>query len=91
MKTIKEMLGRIPPPLVPVLRAALSFLAGVALAVMLDYLLYRVGLPGRPFVLSRLVRRTFQVAASDGFRITGGRGLEKWREIKAVSDKAGVT
>jgi hypothetical protein len=50
MKTIKEMLGRIPPPLVPVLRAALSFLAGVALAVMLDYLLYRVGLPGRPFI-----------------------------------------
>jgi len=50
MKTIKEMLGRIPPPLVQVLRAALSFLAGVALAVMLDYLLYRVGLPGRPFI-----------------------------------------
>lgn len=50
MKTLREILARVPPPFVTVLTAALSFLAGMALALMLDYLLYRVGLPGKPFI-----------------------------------------
>jgi hypothetical protein len=32
------------------LRAILSLLAGLAVALMLDYLLYRVGLPSKPFI-----------------------------------------
>jgi hypothetical protein len=32
------------------LRAVLSLLAGLAVALMLDYLLYRVGLPSKPFI-----------------------------------------
>jgi hypothetical protein len=32
------------------LRAFLSLLAGLAVAVMLSYLLYRVGLPSKPFI-----------------------------------------
>jgi hypothetical protein len=32
------------------LRAALSLLAGLAVALMLSYLLYRVGLPSKPFI-----------------------------------------
>ncbi len=33
-----------------VLRAVLSLLGGMAVAVMLSYLLYRVGLPSKPFI-----------------------------------------
>jgi hypothetical protein len=33
-----------------VLRAVLSLLAGLAVALMLSYLLYRVGLPSKPFI-----------------------------------------
>jgi hypothetical protein len=32
------------------LRAVLSVLAGLAVALMLNYLLYRVGLPSKPFI-----------------------------------------
>jgi hypothetical protein len=32
------------------LRAVLSLLAGLAVALMLSYLLYRVGLPSKPFI-----------------------------------------
>jgi hypothetical protein len=32
------------------LRAVLSLLAGLAVALMFDYLLYRVGLPSKPFI-----------------------------------------
>jgi hypothetical protein len=31
-------------------RVILSFLAGLAVALMLSYLLYRVGLPSKPFI-----------------------------------------
>jgi len=44
------MLARLRPRLVPVLTAALSLLAGLALALMFDYLLYRIGLPTKPFI-----------------------------------------
>jgi hypothetical protein len=32
------------------LRVVLSLLAGIAVALMLSYLLYRVGLPSKPFI-----------------------------------------
>jgi hypothetical protein len=32
------------------LRAVVSLLAGLAVALVLDYLLYRVGLPSKPFI-----------------------------------------
>jgi len=32
------------------LRALLSLLAGLAVALMISYLLYRVGLPSKPFI-----------------------------------------
>jgi hypothetical protein len=32
------------------LRVVLSFLAGLTVALMLSYLLYRVGLPSKPFI-----------------------------------------
>lgn len=50
MTMLKDLVSRIPPPLVPALGAALSFLAGLAVALMLDYLLYRLGMPGKPFI-----------------------------------------
>jgi hypothetical protein len=50
MKKPGAILTRLGPRLFPVLAAVLSLLAGMALALMLDYLLYRVGLPGRPFI-----------------------------------------
>jgi len=34
----------------PWLMAALSFAAGLAVALVLDYILYRVGLPSKPFI-----------------------------------------
>ena len=50
MKRIQALLARIPRPLVPVLAAVFSVLAGLAVALMFDYLLYRIGLPSKPFI-----------------------------------------
>lgn len=40
----------VPPRAIPVVRAALSLLAGVAAAVVFSYLLFRLGLPSQPFI-----------------------------------------
>ncbi len=40
----------LPPRAVAMLGHAASLLTGLLIALMLHYLLYRVGLPGRPFI-----------------------------------------
>jgi hypothetical protein len=42
--------GAVPSALQPVVARALSVLLGLALAVLLHYLLYRFGLPSKPFI-----------------------------------------
>jgi len=34
----------------PWVRAALSFAAGLAVALVFDYIFYRIGLPSKPFI-----------------------------------------
>ncbi len=41
---------RLPAPAARAASCALSLLAGVAVAVVLHYVLYRVGLPSKPFI-----------------------------------------
>jgi hypothetical protein len=50
MKTLKALLALVPPPCIRILGAALSLMAGLAVALMFDYLLYRIGLPSKPFI-----------------------------------------
>ena len=50
MKKLKLLLAGLPPPLVSVGAALFSLLAGVAVAVILDYVLYRIGFPSTPFI-----------------------------------------
>jgi hypothetical protein len=50
MNALKRLFSRLPPRAVSFLAAAFSLLAGLAVALMLDYLLYRAGLPGKPFI-----------------------------------------
>lgn len=45
-----DWLERLPAPWGRVAPCAISLLVGIAAAVMLHYLLYRVGLPSRPFI-----------------------------------------
>lgn len=40
----------LPPPVRQALRIAGSFLAGLAAAVIVSYVLYRVALPSKPFI-----------------------------------------
>ena len=42
--------GPARPPAKPWIAAALSFAAGLAVALVLDYILYRIGLPSKPFI-----------------------------------------
>jgi hypothetical protein len=42
--------NRLTPPAANALAMAFSLFAGIAVALMLHYLLYRVGLPSRPFI-----------------------------------------
>jgi len=41
---------QLPPPVARLVAIAFSLLVGGAVAVVLHYLLYRVGLPSRPFI-----------------------------------------
>lgn len=43
-------LGRMPAPMARAASCMVSLIAGLAIAVMLHYLLYRVGLPSKPFI-----------------------------------------
>lgn len=45
-----EFLDRLPPRAAAGVRHAVSLLAGLLIALMLHYLLYRLGLPGTPFI-----------------------------------------
>ena len=47
---LARQIGRLPAPLWGAISCALSLLCGLAIAVMLHYVLYRVGLPSKPFI-----------------------------------------
>lgn len=47
---IRHGYGAVPTALQPMVARALSVLLGLALAVLLHYLLYRFGLPSKPFI-----------------------------------------
>ena len=50
MKLLDEALGRLPPFLQKTLAHAGSLVLGIVLAVLLHYVLYRIGLPSKPFI-----------------------------------------
>jgi hypothetical protein len=50
MNILHELIKGLPPPLQRVATYACSFLMGVVLAVLLNYALYRLGLPSKPFI-----------------------------------------
>jgi hypothetical protein len=50
MKTLKAIASRFPARRIPALRAVLSLAAGLLSALVFSYLLYRIGLPGKPFI-----------------------------------------
>ena len=47
---IARQLARLPAPLSGAISCTLSLLCGFAIALMLHYVLYRVGLPSKPFI-----------------------------------------
>ena len=50
MKKLKLLLAGLPPPVTSVFAAVFSLLAGLAIAVVFDYILYRIGFPSSPFI-----------------------------------------
>jgi hypothetical protein len=50
MKKLELLLAKLPPPVVSTAAALFSLLAGGAVAVILDYVLYRIGFPSTPFI-----------------------------------------
>jgi hypothetical protein len=50
MNPMKTLASRLPPWVVPALRAVFSLVAGLLAAAVFSYLLYRFGLPGKPFI-----------------------------------------
>jgi len=50
MSALNHIRFLVPPRLAPAIRASFSILAGVAAAVVFSYLLYRLGLPSKPFI-----------------------------------------
>lgn len=50
MKYFQEILQSLPPRPARLVAHAVSFLSGLLIALMLHYLLYRIGLPGTPFI-----------------------------------------
>lgn len=50
MKRIKALIDSVPAPARAALKVVFSVLAGFAVAVMFDYLLFRLGLPSKPFI-----------------------------------------
>ena len=47
---IEILLARLPGPMATVVCHVLSFGAGIVAALILHYVLYRIGLPGKPFI-----------------------------------------
>jgi hypothetical protein len=50
MNVAHRLLARTPEPVVKAGAVLLSFIAGFAVALMLYYMFYRVGLPSKPFI-----------------------------------------
>jgi len=50
MNALNRWVDRLPAPVRPLLAAVLSLAAGLAVALVLHYVLYRVGLPSQPFI-----------------------------------------
>jgi hypothetical protein len=50
MNLLHELIKGLPPPLHRVATHACSFLMGLVFAVLLSYVLYRLGLPSKPFI-----------------------------------------
>jgi hypothetical protein len=50
MSALKKLSARIPAPVRGAFCAGMSLLAGLAVALVLNYLLFRVGLPSKPFI-----------------------------------------
>lgn len=47
---LRKFWQSLPPPAARLAAHAVSLLAGLLIALMLHYLLYRIGLPGTPFI-----------------------------------------
>lgn len=50
MSNLLRFASRLPEPARKAAAAGLSLLAGVAAALVLHYVLYRIGLPSKPFI-----------------------------------------
>jgi hypothetical protein len=50
MNLLHVLIKGLPPPLYKAATYACSFLLGLVLAVILNYVLYRLGLPSKPFI-----------------------------------------
>jgi hypothetical protein len=50
MNLLHDLIKSLSPPLQRIAAQACSFLLGLALAVLLNYVLYRLGLPSKPFI-----------------------------------------
>jgi len=50
MKRLRAIASRFPVRWIPALRAGLSFGAGLLAALVFSYILYRIGLPSKPFI-----------------------------------------
>jgi hypothetical protein len=50
MKAIDPSTAKERRAMGPILAGALSMIAGLAVALMFSYLLYRIGLPSKPFI-----------------------------------------
>ena len=46
----KQMVGKLPPFQRNLVTGAISIVLGLLAALVLDYILYRVGLPSKPFI-----------------------------------------
>ena len=47
---IVRQLARLPAPVSGAISCALSLLCGLAIALIMHYVLYRIGLPSKPFI-----------------------------------------
>ena len=47
---LKQMVGKLPRAQQALVKAAVSVALGLLAAFVLDYILYRVGLPSKPFI-----------------------------------------
>ena len=50
MNALRLMLAKVPRPLRAATAAFFSLLAGLAVALILNYVLFRIGLPSKPFI-----------------------------------------